>query len=131
MKYMREGMNNKILLGSIIAVVILVLVSSSSAVVTKKDDNKSETLDNGRVEIYSKINGLSEFQHYKGIIFKRQVTIYGWLDIEAHTLNPSEPVYYATTSQYLYAPLFIGVFYPIAPGAFGVSGFALGNIKWS
>jgi hypothetical protein len=97
-----------------------------------KDEKRIEPLDNGEFEVYSIIDGYCEVPQYEGIIIKRQVRIYGGeLEIKAHTWNPNEPIYYATTSQYLNAPVFIGVFYPVALRAYSVYGIAFGNIEWS
>ena len=125
-------MNKKILIGSIIAVVILVLVSFPITI-GEKIYPKIEPLDNGEVEIFSKIRGycVRYICKEEGYIIYRQIRIYGEMDIKAHTFNSSESVYYATAYQYVYAPIFIGLFYQIALPCLQVFGYAFGNIEWS
>ena len=103
-------MNKKILLGSIIAVVILVLVSFPS-VISEMVKPENEALDNGYREIYTRVNGEVVYLHYGGfgflIIFRKISTnAIVFMNIEAHTLNPSKPVYHASPKEYFYAPLF-------------------------
>ena len=126
-------MNKKILIGSIIAVVILIGVSFTSVIGMNIDnENEKELLDNGYFEIITYIDGYCETIKCKGIIIKRNMEIWvsgSGLRIEAHTLNPSEPVYKEKPS-YLYAPVFIGWMWMVSADCYTIHGKAYGNIYW-
>ena len=124
-----NDMNKKILIGSIIAVAILVLVSFPITI-SEKVNPEIKPLDNGYFEIITYIDGYCENLDFKGILIKRHMEIWvsgSGLRIEAHTLNPSEPVYYANPS-YLYVPVFIGWMWMVSADCYTIHGKAYGNI---
>ena len=136
-------MNNKILIGSIIAVAILVVMSSSSAVEYKTDDikvtsetinNKVEPLDNGCFEIITYVEGYTHPMTIKwvGIFIYLHLEMWeydvGAISIKAYTLNPLNPVYEANP-KFIYAPLFIGSI-GCTSSFDHIEGYFIGNIYW-
>ena len=128
-------MEKRILIGSIIAVIILVLVSFPT-VISEKIKPENEALDNGYREIYTHVNGECVYLRYGGFgffIFFSNISTNAIvdMDIEAHTLNPLEPVYHASPKNYFYAPFFIGFISYHATDRLYIVGTAFGNIEWS
>ena len=125
-------MNKKILIGSIIAVALLVGVSTSTALYVKRNNKEFEPLDNGYFEVVTYIDGYCENLECRGILIKRNMEIWvsgSGLNIEAHTLNPSNPIYKAKPS-YLYVPVFIGWAWMVSADCYTIEGTAFGNIYW-
>ena len=85
-------------------------------------------------EIYTHVSG--EVEGLRGIgffTFFLEVSTHDIveMDIEAHTLNPLEPVYHASPKNYFYAPIFIGSIHYWSTRRADIAGIAIGNIEWS
>jgi len=129
-------MNNKILIGSIIAVAILVLVSTSSAIDEKTDDIKVTSETDDYKEIITFINGAyTDFHVLSGFIIKDvnitalvgldNIYISGWRWEECRI----RPDMYWEYCKWVQVPRFIGYTYQ-KDGFNMVRGTAFGNIEY-
>jgi hypothetical protein len=103
-----------------------------TSILNKGINREIKPLDNGYFEIVTSIDGYCEDVDCKGIFIKRHMEIWvsgSGLNIEAHTLNPSCPIYYAKPS-YFYAPVFIGWMWMVSVDCYTIHGKAYGNIYW-